>query len=43
MSLSELTENQTLKCVDPIIESEQLNALTSMNNDKSPGNVGITK
>ena len=43
VSLSELTENQTLKCVGPIIESEQLNALTSMNNDKSPGNVGITK
>ena len=43
MSLSKLTENQTLKCEGPITESELLNALTSMDNDKSPGNDGITK
>ena len=43
VSLSKLTENQTLKCEGPITESELLNALTSMDNDKSPGNDGITK
>ena len=43
MSLSKLTGNQTLKCEGPITESELLNALTSMDNDKSPGNDGITK
>ena len=41
--LSKLTENQTLKCEGPITESELLNALTSMDNDKSPGNDDITK
>ena len=41
--LSKLTENQTLKCEGPITESELLNALTSMDNDKSPRNDGITK
>ena len=43
VSLSKLTENQTLKCEGPITESELLNALTSMDNDKFPGNDGITK
>ena len=43
VSLSKLTENQTLKCEGPITESELLNALTSMDNDKSPGNDDITK
>ena len=43
VSLSKLTGNQTLKCEGPITESEILNALTSMDNDKSPGNDGITK
>ena len=42
VSLSKLTGNQTLKCEGPITESEILNALTSMDNDKSPGNDGIT-
>ena len=43
MSLSKLTENQTLKCEGPITENEPLNTLTFMDNDKSPGNDGITK
>ena len=43
VSPSKLTENQTLKCEGPITESELLNALTSMDNDKSPGNDDITK
>ena len=43
VSLSKLTENQTLKCEGPITESELLNALTSKDNNKSPGNDGITK
>ena len=43
VSLSKLTENQTLKCEGPITESELLNALNSMDNDKSPGNDDITK
>ena len=34
VSLSKLTENQTLKCQGPITESELLNALTSMDNEK---------
>ena len=38
VSLSKFIENQTLKCKGPITESELLNALTSMDNDKSPGN-----
>ena len=43
VSLSKLTENQTLKCAGPITGTELLNALTSMNNDKSPRNEDITK
>ena len=34
VSLSKLTEKQTLKCQGPITESELLNALTSMDNEK---------
>ena len=43
MPLPKLNENQTLKCKGAITESELLKALTSMDNDKSPGNDGITK
>ena len=43
MSLPKLNENQTLKCEGAITECELLKALTSMDNDKSPGNDGITK
>ena len=43
MSLPKLNENQTLKWEGAITECELLKALTSMNNDKSPGNDGITK
>ena len=43
VSRSKLTENQTLKCVGPITESELLNASNSMDNDKSPRNDGLTK
>ena len=43
VSLPKLHENQTLKCEGAITESELLKALTSMDNDKSPRNDGITK
>ena len=43
VSLPKLNENQTLKCKGAITECELLKALTSMDNDKSPGNDGITK
>ena len=43
VSLPKLNENQTLKCEGAITECELLKALTSMDNDKSPGNDGITK
>ena len=43
MSLPKLYENQTLKCEGAINECELLKALTSMDNDKSLGNDGITK
>ena len=43
MSLFKLTGNQTLECESPITGNELLNTLTSTDNDKSPGNVGITK
>ena len=43
VSLSTLTKNQTLKCVGLITESELLNALASMDNDKSLENDSITK
>ena len=42
-SLPKLNENQTLKCEGAITECEILKALTSIDNDKSPGNDGITK
>ena len=43
MSLPKLNENQTLKCEGTITECELFKALTSMDNDKSAGNDGITK
>ena len=43
VSLPKLNENQILKCEGDITECELLNALTSMDNEKSPGNDGITK
>ena len=43
MSLPKLYENQTLKCEGAINECQLLKALTSMDNDKSLGNDGITK
>ena len=42
MSLPKLNENQTLKYEGAITECELLKALTSIDNDKSPGNGGIT-
>ena len=38
-----LTEKQSQTCEGPITESELLNALKIMPNNKSPGNVGLTK
>ena len=43
MSLPKLDNQKTLSCEGPITESELLNALKSMSNDKSPGNDGLTK
>ena len=43
VSLPKINENQTLKCEDVITECELLKALTSMDNDQSPGNDDITK
>ena len=43
MSLPKLNEDHTLKCEGAITESELSKALTSIDNDKSPGNDGITK
>ena len=43
VSLPKLNENQTFKCEGAITECEHLKALTSMDNDKSLGNDGITK
>ena len=43
MSLLKLNENQSVKCDSAITECELSKALTSMDNDKSPGNNGITK
>ena len=43
VSLPKINENQKLKCEDVIIECELLKALTSMDNDQSPGNDDITK
>ena len=43
MSLPKLDNQKVLNCESPIIETELLNALKSMSNDKSPGNDGLTK
>ena len=43
VSLPKLNENQTLKCEGAITKYELLKGVTSMNNDKSPGNDSITK
>ena len=43
VSLPTLNENQTVNCEGVITECELLKSLTSMNNDKSPGNDGTTK
>ena len=43
MSVFKLNKNQTLKCEGVKTECELLKALNSMDNDKSPGNDGITK
>ena len=43
VSLPKINENQTLMCEGGITESELLNTLTSMDNNKSPGNDCITK
>ena len=43
VSLPKLNENQTLKCEGVITECELLKALTSMDNNKSSGNDGISK
>ena len=43
MFFPKLDENRFLKCKDAITESEILKALFSMDNDKLPGNDGITK
>ena len=43
VSLPKLNENQTPIGESAITESELLKVLPSMNNDKSPGNAGITK
>ena len=42
VSPPKLNENQSLKCEDAITECELSNASTSVDNDKSPGNDGIT-
>ena len=43
VSVPKLNENQTFKCEGAITECELLKDLTCMDNDKSPGNDGITK
>ena len=43
VSLPKHNENQTLKYKGAITECELLKALSSMDNDESPGNDGITK
>ena len=43
MSLPKLDNQKALSCEGPITETELLNALKSMSNDKSPGNDGLTK
>ena len=41
-SLTKPSKNQTLKCESAITKKEHLKALTSMDNDNSPGSDGIT-
>ena len=43
VSLLKLNENQVLKCEGGVTVSGLLKGLTSMDNDKSPGNGSITK
>ena len=43
MSLPKLDNQKALSCEGPITETELLNALKSMSNDKSPGNDGLMK
>ena len=43
MSLPTLDNQKALSCEGPISDTEMLNALKSMSNDKSPGNDGLTK
>ena len=43
VSLLKLNENQVLKCEGGVTGSGLLKGLTSMDNDKSPGNDSITK
>ena len=43
MSLPKLNDNQALECEGVKNENELLKALTSMDNDKTSGNDGITK
>ena len=43
VSLPKFNKSQTLKCEGAITECEILKALTSVDNDKSSGNDGITK
>ena len=43
MSLPKLDNQKAFSCEGPITETELLNALKSMSNDKSPGNDDLTK
>ena len=43
IGISILTEENFQSCEGPVTDSELLNALKSMLNDKSPGNDGLTK
>ena len=43
MSFPKLIDNQALECEGVVNENELLKALTSVDNDKTPRNPGITK
>ena len=43
INISILMEEQSQTCESPITESELLNALKSISNNKSPGDDGLTK
>ena len=43
IEIPHLNKEQSLECELPLLESEFLNALKSMQNNKSPGNDGLTK